>query len=91
MVRGNQRGMPKDLCMKAEATPLQNGYVTYRTTDKLMALCWRDRNYVAMLSNCSDASIVSTGKKTKEDQRIYKAQVILDYNAIMGGVDRSVI
>ncbi|MGH0132127.1 UNVERIFIED_CONTAM: hypothetical protein FKN15_048766 [Acipenser sinensis] len=89
MVCGNRRGMPKDLHMKLDGTSLQKGEVTYRTTDKLMALCWRDRNYVTMLSNCNDASMVDTGKKTNEGQPIHKAQVIGDYNAIMGGVDRS--
>ncbi|XP_058854406.1 piggyBac transposable element-derived protein 4-like isoform X2 [Acipenser ruthenus] len=88
-VRGNRRGMPKDLHMKLDGTSLQKGEVTYRTTDKLMALCWRDWNCVTMLSNCNDASMVDTGKKTNEGQPIHKAQVIGDYNAIMGGVDRS--
>ena len=53
---------------------------------KAMALRWRDKKYVNMLSTIHDDSIVEIvvcGKKA------VKPQVCLDYNNKMGGVDLS--
>lgn len=87
-VRPNRVGMPSDLRLKPDGQELQKGEVIYRTMDKLMALCWLDRKYVNMLSNCNDEKLAETGKKDRDGQHIVKAQVIIDYNEIMGGVDR---
>jgi len=86
-VRPNRVGMPSDLCLKPDGKEIQRGEVTYRTTDKLMALCWLDRKYVNTLSNCNDEKLANIRKKDYDGQPIVKAQVIIDYNEIMGGVD----
>ena len=52
-----------------------------------MALCWLDRKYVNTLSNCNDEKLANIRKKDYDGQPIVKAQVIIDYNEIMGGVD----
>ena len=65
---------------------LKKGEVAAMYRGKVMALRWRDKKYVNMLSTIHDDStveIVVRGKKA------VKPQVCFDYNDKMGGVDLS--
>ena len=81
-VRANSKDLPRDLMSKI----LKKGEVAAMYRGKVMALRWRDKKYVNMLSTIHDDStveIVVRGKKA------VKPQVCLDYNDKMGGVDLS--
>ena len=88
-VRADRKGLPEDPYVNHDGTPLLKGQVTHRSSEKLLFLCWRDKNYVKMLSNYHDETIVDTRKRKHDGSLIRKAQVINDYNSQMGGVDKA--
>ena len=81
-VRANSKGLPKELMQKN----MEKGEVAAMYKGKLMALRWRDKKYVQMLSATHDSTVteIISQEKTKE-----KPNVCIDYNDEMGGVDLS--
>ncbi|XP_042875839.1 piggyBac transposable element-derived protein 4-like [Penaeus japonicus] len=71
-VRVSRKWMPRDLTVK------RRGDVDYRSSNTgLLALQWRDRNVVTMLSTVHNAQVEEGGKP----------RVVADYNVGMKGVD----
>jgi len=81
-IRSNAKDFPKDVLEKT----LKKGEVTAVYRNKLMALKWRDKKYVNMLSTIYDAA---TTEVTVRGETKIKPQVCLDYNDKMEGVDLS--
>ena len=56
-----------------------------------MVGCWRDKNYISMISTIhDDNSLVDSGKtKYSTGEPIMKPKPVITYNKYMGGVDRS--
>lgn len=83
-VRKTKRGMPNI------SNKLCKGEVAFQSTDKLLALKWMDKREVLVLSSCHSAEYVETKKSdVKTGAPILKPSVIVDYNRIMGAVDKT--
>lgn len=68
---------------------LNRGEIEFRTSNNLLALKWRDKKDVFMLSTFHNNEFVSTGKKNYKTQEfINKPKCIVDYNHSMGAVDK---
>lgn len=83
-VKKNRKNMP------ALSRLLEKGQVEFMSTDKLLAIKWKDKREVRMLTTLHKNSMKPTGKidrSTKEE--IQKPECILDYNEHMGSVDKS--
>ncbi|KAK9680279.1 Transposase IS4 [Popillia japonica] len=81
-VRNNRKGMPK------LEKKLKQGEVITQHTDKIMALKWRDRRDVYMLTTLHTNKIVDTGKKNRQGEAIKKPECVKCYNQNMGSVDK---
>lgn len=82
-VRQNRKDMPK---MEEK---LKGGECVSRSTHNLLALKWRDKKDVWMLSTSHSDDFVETKKinyQTGEPKR--KPKCVADYNALMGAVDK---
>lgn len=83
-VRQNRKGMPK-LKLK-----LSKGETSWQSSDKLLALKWKDRRDVYMLTTMHENEIITLPKLdriTNENKK--KPLCVIDYNDKMGAVDRS--
>ena len=85
-VRTNRLGMPADFQVKPDGTPLAPGETTIFTNDKLLAISWKDKKNVNMLSNIHSGAL-SNVLKRRAGEKYRKPQVIFDHNSTMGGVD----
>lgn len=82
-VRQNRKDMPQ-LTEK-----LKKGETSWRSSDKLLVIKWKDRRDVTMISTMHENKMVTIPKidrHTKEKMK--KPLVVLDYNDKMGAVDR---
>ena len=62
--------------------------VRHCSTDKgLLALVWKDRKYICMLSMMHTAEMADTGKRNRDGIALEKPWCVLDYNEGMKGVD----
>ncbi|KAK6178647.1 hypothetical protein SNE40_011175 [Patella caerulea] len=85
-VRSNRKGMPVEL----RTVKLRKGEVEYRSCNEgLLALVWKDKTDVRMLSTMNNAQMIDTGKNDKHGKVIRKPQCVITYNLGMGGVDIS--
>jgi hypothetical protein len=76
--------MPEEL----SSMQLERGDVGQRSTDKgLLALVWKDKKYVRMLSTMHMAEIADTGKRNRDGIALEKPWCVLNYNKGMKGVD----
>ncbi|XP_038071966.1 piggyBac transposable element-derived protein 4-like [Patiria miniata] len=83
-VRKNRKDMPKDLC----DLQLRKGEVAYRSSDKgLLALVWKDKKDVRMLSTMHTAAMGDSGKCDRYKKSIEKPKCVIDYNTGMKGLD----
>ncbi|XP_068122221.1 piggyBac transposable element-derived protein 4-like [Hyperolius riggenbachi] len=82
-VRPNRREMPTSFGKQK----LKPGDIAAWQKGKMLALRWRDKKDVCLLSTVHDTSTVPT--KTRAGKEIQKPQVVVDYNLTMGGVDRA--
>lgn len=83
-VRKNRRGMP------VFTEKLNKGDVEAKHTQEMLALKWRDKRDVCMLSTFHKNEVKDTGKIDRNTQApIKKPACVLDYNINMGAVDRS--
>ena len=81
-VRINRQGLPNEL----KTTAFKKGEVFAMYRNKLMALRWKDKKYVSMLSSFYDDVVTKVIVRRNVKQR---PKVCHDYNDKMGGVDRS--
>lgn len=83
-VRKTRSGMPNI------SNKLCKGEVAFQSTNKLLALKWMDKREVLVLSSCHSAEYVETKKSdVKTGVPILKPNVIVDYNRIMGAIDKT--
>ena len=68
---------------------LKKGEHTFRTANGIMALIWKDKKDVKMLSTMHTSEMVDTGKNDKHGNLVVKSACVLTYNEGMGGVDGS--
>ncbi|XP_050316027.1 piggyBac transposable element-derived protein 4-like [Anthonomus grandis grandis] len=83
-VRKNRRNLPN------LSKNLKSGEIEYMSTDRLLALKWKDKREVRMLSTFHNSDMKDSGKvnrTTKEEIR--KPVCVLNYIENMGAVDRS--
>ncbi|XP_072266447.1 piggyBac transposable element-derived protein 4-like [Pyxicephalus adspersus] len=66
---------------------LKTGEIVAWQKREMMALRWRNKKDVCLMSTVHDASTVLV--HTKRGKEVMKPQVVIDYNNTMGGVDRS--
>ena len=83
--------MPKEFGKnQLKAMKLKKGDVVFRSCDEgLIAIVWKDKNYVRMLSTMHTSSMKDTGMKARNGNPRLKPQCVLTYNGGMGGVDAS--
>ena len=84
-VRLNRKNMPKQF----PGRKLGKGECTSRNANGLMALIWKDKKEVKMLSTKHTPEMVATGTRDRKGNIITKPACVVDYNKGMGGVDRS--
>jgi len=84
-VRLNRKGMPKDL--EPKTLRLKRGDIPARTSGDLMAVVWRDKRDVCLLTNIYDPS--TEGNYCDEHGNAIKLAVVADYNHHMGHVDNA--
>ncbi|XP_022095908.1 piggyBac transposable element-derived protein 4-like [Acanthaster planci] len=89
-VMPNRKGMPEDL----KSVKLQRGETAYQSADlgangSLLAMVWKDQRNVCMLSTMHTAEIRGTGKRDRTGAEKRKPACVIEYNALMGGVDKS--
>lgn len=83
-VRQNRRGMPE---LRGK---LNKGEISWKSSEKLLALRWKDRREVTMLSTMHENKIITLPKlDRKTGENIKKPLCVVDYNKNMGAVDRS--
>ena len=83
-VRPNRRGIPQDL--RPKTTKLKRGDIRVRTRADLMAILWRDKRDVCMLTIIHNAP--AEGNFCNEGGKAIKPQTVKDYNLHMGYVDK---
>jgi len=54
----------------------------------MMAVRWKDKCDVCMLSTCHQGAMRDSGKRDQQGNTIEKPDVILEYNNVMGVVDK---
>lgn len=83
-VRVNRKGMP-NLTQK-----LNKGETVSMASNHLLAVKWKDRRDVVMLTNMHEDHMVTLDKVDfKSKEPIKKPAPVVDYNANMGAIDRS--
>ena len=82
-VRPNRRDMPSFFAKKK----LKTGEMVAWQKGKMMAMRWRDKKDVCLLSTVHTTSTATV--HTKRGTDVLKPQVVIDYNKTMGGVDRA--
>ncbi|XP_064641303.1 piggyBac transposable element-derived protein 4-like [Lineus longissimus] len=81
-LRANRKEVPKQLTGKR----LKKGEIAALYCGKLMALKWKDKKDVHMLSTYHDARTVEIPARRAQEAKV-KPKVCCDYNNTMGGVD----
>lgn len=85
-VYGTVRPSRKDMPPLRDANLKKGDIVAYQR-GKCMALQWRDKKLVTLLSTVHDATMTEVVNRKKE--KVSKPAVVIDYNHTMGGVDKS--
>lgn len=81
-VKVTRKEMPQSLRNKK----LRKGEIAAERRGKVLAMRWKDKKDVVLLSTIHTMDMVETEKRTK---KIIKPKLVLDYNDTMGGVDRA--
>jgi len=84
-VRLHRKGMPKDL--KPKTLWLKRGDIRVRTRGDLIAVVWRDKRDMCLLTNIHDPP--TEGNYRDEHGNVIKLTVVADYNRHMGHVDNA--
>jgi len=77
--------MPKDL--KPKTLRLKRGDIRLRTRGDLMAVVWKDKRDVCLLTNIHDPP--REGSYCDEHRNAIKPAIVVDYNHHMGHVDNA--
>lgn len=89
-VRVNRRGVPASIKAKDKMTM---GEVKSVNTGGVLALKWKDKRVVTILSTIHDDSTIIKRRRTRLSstgvEEVTKPKAIVDYNTYMGGVDKS--
>ena len=90
---GTARKDQKDIPCSIGTANLQKGEVFSTREDGVLALKWRDKRDVLMLSTYHDDSLVEKSRRSRKAEggfeSIKKPRVVEEYNQFMGGVDKS--
>lgn len=85
----DRKGLPKNVC----TATLQKGDVISSVDDSVMALKWKDKRDVFMMSTYHNSTMVTKTRRSRAAdggmEDIQKPHVVEDYNENMGGVDKS--
>ena len=84
-IRSNRRGFPPQL----KEQHLELGETAAFRSSELLAIKYRDKKDVYMLSTIHDESTKAVMRRSRQRPRVQKPVAICDYNKYMGGVDRS--
>ena len=55
----------------------------------LLAMVWKDKRNIRMLSTMHTSEIRGSGKRDRTGAEKQKPACVIEYNALMGGVDKS--
>lgn len=89
-VKSNRKHLPKDLHpTRIRQLKMKSGEIKTRCTDIMMAIVWKDKRDVRMLTTMHNDEFRDTGKTNRQGEAISKPAAVCDYNKIMGGVDIS--
>ncbi|KOB71806.1 PiggyBac transposable element-derived protein 4, partial [Operophtera brumata] len=83
-LRINREFVPESI-KSVSKNDMRVGEVIHTFSRDVSICLWRDNNLVSMLSTYHENSI---GGKEKYGRYKYKPQIVLDYNLMMGGVDK---
>jgi len=86
MVRLHRKGMPKDL--KPKTLRLKYGDIRIRTRGDLMAVVWKDKRDVCLLTNIHD--LPREGNYRDEHGNAIEPAIMADYKCHMGRTDMEV-
>ena len=89
-IRTNRKMFPKELIPNTKMKPGSFRFASAEKPRELLAVYWRDRRDVYVMStmhNTSASSVLKRSKGSKEKQPIPCPTMIIDYNNYMGGVD----
>ncbi|KAF2364254.1 PiggyBac transposable element-derived protein [Trinorchestia longiramus] len=83
--RANQKHLPTRVIRKK----LRKGEIAAAEKDQIKVFNWKDKRNVITVSTVPehDASLIQTGKKTRQGVEVKKPQSVLDYNVAKKGVD----
>lgn len=87
-LRQNRKSFPDVL--KSKNNKLEVGNYHFATSGDLLAVIWRDRRDVHLLSTAHNQSVVSVMKRPKGSRKKVPTscpRCVVDYNMYMGGVD----
>ena len=84
-VRSNRKNLPKAV---TEAN-LSKGESVFRRKEAMLAVKWRDKRDVTVLTSIHSANEVITNKKNYKGDAVIKPEAIFLYNRYMSGVDLS--
>ena len=84
-IRSNRKGFPKSLIQKKLTVV---GESSALRADELVALKFHDRKDVYMLTTAHNSACPSVKVRRKSMQTMAKPNCILNYNCMMGGVDK---
>ena len=89
-IQTNRIGLPPQI--KKGKVRLQSGeHVSYCKSNRYHVLSWRDKRYVTMCSTFYSAATKRVPRNTKgnNNEEITKPEMICEYTANMGGIDRA--
>ena len=82
--RTNRKGMSSVLAH----AKLKKGDVLAKRKGRMLAIRWKDKRDVCMLSTYHQGVMMDSGKKDQQGNAVQKPDVVLEYNNVMGAVDK---
>lgn len=82
-VRKNRRGLP----LAVTNAKLKKGEIVFRRKNQLLALKWKDKRDVYILSSLHKANNLISNKVDHRGEKIIKPEAVFLYNRYMSGVD----
>jgi hypothetical protein len=88
VIQQKRKGLP-DALMKKKLKLKKHEIAAYRKDNEMLALAWKDKRTVVMLSTWHSNNTQQLRRKIKYnvEEQLQKPIVICDYNKHMGGVD----
>jgi len=81
----NRKGMPQEI----KATKLKHGDLVVYSKDNLQCMKWHDKHEIYLLTNIHACTLKDTGRVDSQGTAVVKPECILQYNQMMGSVDRN--